>query len=93
METSFIVNLLEIASTDENIDDFVNFCDAVHEKTGCTQERCNSGSLVKERDWFSEDPKSISFRETVHYLFSVEKKDILFFLLALLVFILNNYDT
>ena len=50
METSFIVNLLEIASTDENIDDFVNFCDAVHEKTGCTQERCNSGSLVKERD-------------------------------------------
>ena len=79
METSFIANLLEIALTDENIDDFVNFCDAVHEKTGCTQQRCNSRSLVKERDWFNEDPKSISFRETVHYLFSVEKKTSYFF--------------
>ena len=48
METSFTVNLLEIASADENIDNFVNFCDAVHEKTGCTLEICNLGSLVRD---------------------------------------------
>ena len=48
METSFTVNLLEIASADENIDNFVNFCDAVHEKTSCTLERCNLGLLVRD---------------------------------------------
>ena len=48
MGNSFIKHLLETASTDGNIEEFVNFCIAVHEKTVCNKEECNIGLLVKD---------------------------------------------
>ena len=80
METFFVVNLLEIASADENIDDFVNFCDAVHEKTGCTQERCNSGSLVKERVGLVKTPSQFHLEKQFTTFFLWKQRHPIFFI-------------
>ena len=48
MGNSFIKHLLETVSTDGNIEEFVNFCVALHEKKNSDKEKCNINLLVQD---------------------------------------------
>ena len=47
MENSLIKDLMEIATSPQKIDDFVYFCYALHERTGCKGRKFNLDEMVK----------------------------------------------
>ena len=48
MENSLIKDLMEIATSPQKIDDFVYFCYALHERTGCKGRNFNLDEMVKK---------------------------------------------